>query len=393
MPKVFVPDGRSIATVAIVRSLGKKRAEITLGNERRLSATAFSKYVKHRVVYPSPEQNPDLFTFEMCRLVKKEKFDVVMPVRDATTILFSKVKDRLSNYTNLPIPNYSTLMNGRNKAQTLKVALDIDIPCPITYFDDGEQINKLKDAFEYPLLIRPCESSGSRGIVRVDSPKKLMDEYHKIKKQFGEVIIQEYIPHVGTAYNVSALFNQYSEPRVLFAMKKIREFPLTGGPTAFAESVEGADVKKYASKLLKEMNWVGVAEVEFLYDERDKKPKLLEINPRFWNPLSLAIHAGVDFPSLLCEMALNGDIKPVNSYQLGVKWRYYIYDFLCFKDSKNKFSKISEFATFHNVHDAILSFDDPGPVIGSLIDGFLSLLNAERRKHVFERGWKIKNPR
>jgi len=389
MSKVFVPDGRSIASVAIVRSLGKTGKEITLGNESRISATAFSKYVKHRIIYPSPEKSPDLFTSEMYNLIKKEKFDVVMPVRDATTILFSKLKDRLKKFTKIPIPDYDTIMKGRNKGQTLKTAIDIDIPCPKTYFEK-EDMSKLKDSLEYPLLVRACESSGSRGIVRVDSPEKLMSEYHKIKKQFGEVMVQEYIPHLGDAYNVSALFNQDSEPRAVFAMKKIRQYPITGGPTAFAESIKGTEVKNYAVKLLKEMNWVGVAEVEFLFDERDKKPKLLEINPRFWNPLSLAINSGVDFPSLLYDMTLNGDIKPVTNYKLGIKWRYFIYDFLCFMDTPNKLNKLSEFATFHEVYDAILSFDDPGPAFGSLFDGFVSLMNKERREHVFQRGWHTK---
>lgn len=386
MANVFVPDGRSIASVGIVRSLGEKGIDVTLGNERRVSAAAFSKYVKNNIVYPSPEKSPELFTSEMYNLIKKEKYDVVMPVRDSTTILFSKMKDRLSDYTRLHIPDYFTLMKGRNKAETVKAALDSGIPCPLTYFNGDGNIKKLKDTIEYPVLIRPCESSGSRGIVYVGSPEELVNEYYKIKNEFGEVMIQEYIPHTGKAYNVSALFNQYSEPRAVFAMEKIRQFPISGGPTAFAESIKGDNIKKYALKLLKDMNWVGVAEVEFIFDERDKKPKLLEINPRFWNPLSLAIHSGVDFPSLLYEMALNGDVEPVNSYQLGVKWRYYIYDVLCFIYSSNKVNRIPEFATFHNVHDAILSFRDPGPAFGSLLDGFSSLVSKERREHVFKRG-------
>jgi predicted ATP-grasp superfamily ATP-dependent carboligase len=386
MADVFVPDGRSIASVGIVRSLGEKGIDVTLGNERKVSAAAFSKYVRKNIVYPSPEKKPELFLSEMYNLIKREKFDVVMPVRDSTTMLFSKMKDKFSEHTKLPISDYRTFVRGRNKAQTVKVALDSNIPCPFTYFDGDDDIKKLKDKIEYPVLIRPCESSGSRGIVYIDTPENLLKEYYKIKNQFGEVMIQEYIPHVGKAYNVSALFNKYSEPRAVFAMEKVRQFPISGGPTAFAVSIKGDEVKKYALKLLKDMNWVGVAEVEFIFDERDKKPKLMEINPRFWNPLSLAIHSGVDFPSLLYEMAINDDIKPVTDYQLGVKWRYSIYDFLCFIYSSNKIRNFSKFATFTNVHDAMFSLDDPGPAFGSILDGFASILSKERREHVFKRG-------
>ena len=34
----------------------------------------------------------------------------------------------------------------------------------------------------------------------------------------------------------------------------------------------------------------------------------------------------------------------------------------------------------------ILSLDDPLPAIGMIIDGFLSLMNRDRREYVFDRG-------
>ncbi len=39
--------------------------------------------------------------------------------------------------------------------------------------------------------------------------------------------------------------------------------------------------------------------VEFKLDPRDNTPKLMEINPRFWGSLALAIESGVNFPYLL----------------------------------------------------------------------------------------------
>ena len=87
-------------------------------------------------------------------LIKKERYDVVIPVRDATTILFSKYKHKFSNFTKIPIPNYETVMKGRDKAQTVKIALENDIPCPKTYFVENEDsINKIKNKINYILLI------------------------------------------------------------------------------------------------------------------------------------------------------------------------------------------------------------------------------------------------
>ena len=49
---------------------------------------------------------------------------------------------------------------------------------------------------------------------------------------------------------------------------------------------------------------------------------MLEVNPRFWGSVGLAVQSGVDFPYLLFRMATEGDIEPVLQYRTGVvvKW-------------------------------------------------------------------------
>ena len=317
--------------------------------------------------------------------MKRSKYDAIFPVDDHTTILFSKYKDKLSKYTKVPVADYGTIMKGRDKAKTIKIAMENGIPCPKTYFvDDIEEIRK--DEIEFPVVIKPRESSGARGIVYVNSLEELMREYKKVRNRYGTPLIQEYIP--GEHYNISTLFNMDSELRAVFVLKKIRQYPVSGGPVTFAVSVEKPDVVKYAVKLLKAVNWYGVAEVELIIDKRDKKPKLLEVNPRFWSPLELAILSGVDFPYLLYKMAMDGDVKPVITYKTGVKLRFLSGDILWLLSTPNKPKALPEFIKFrdNNLGYAILSLDDPKPMIGFLLDNFLSLMRKEGREHAFGRG-------
>ena len=83
MKKILITDGRSLAALAIARSLGEKGFEVHL-RERSLyyNITFFSKYVKRKIVYPSPEQDPDRFIDEMLSKVQEEKYDFIIPVRD-----------------------------------------------------------------------------------------------------------------------------------------------------------------------------------------------------------------------------------------------------------------------------------------------------------------------
>ena len=384
MSSVFVTDASKRESLAIVRSLAKKGIKVTAGENRRICCSFFSKYVKNKIIYPNPNRNPRSFMQNIYELVKRSKYDAIFPVDDQTTILFSKYKDKLSKYTKVPVADYETIMKGRDKAKTIKIAMENGIPCPKTY-DDIEEIRK--DEIEFPVVIKPRESSGARGIVYVNSsPEKFVREYKRVRNKYGAPLIQEYIP--GEHYNISTLFNMDSELRAVFVLKKIRQYPVSGGPVTFAVSVEKPDVVKYAVKLLKAVNWYGVAEVELIIDKRDKKPKLLEVNPRFWSPLELAILSGVDFPYLLYKMAMDGDVKPVITYKTGVKLRFLAGDILWLLSTPNKPKALPEFIKFrdNNLGYAILSLDDPKPMIGFLLDNFLSLMRKEGREHAFGRG-------
>ena len=390
MSSIFVTDASKRESLAIVRSLAKKGIEVTAGEDSRICCSFFSKYVKNRVIYPNPDKNPFLFIQNIYELVKKRKYDVVFPVDDPTTILFSKYKDKLSKYTKVPVASYGTIMKGRDKMQTIKIAMENDIPCPQTYFVDDGGIEKLKDKIEFPVVIKPRESSGARGIVYVNSSfKKFTREYKRIRNQYGPSLIQEYIPHGGAHYSVCALFNRDSRPIATFVYKELRQYPITGGPATFSVSVERLNVLKYGLKLLKAMDWYGVAHMDFIIDERDKKPKLLEVNPRFWSSLELAILSGVDFAYLLYKMALDGDVEPVTKYQTGVKLRFLVGDILWLLSTQNRLKVLPEFLKFRddNLGYAICSLDDPKPLIGFILDNFISVIHKEKNTQVFNRDW------
>lgn len=92
-----------------------------------------------------------------------------------------------------------------------------------------------------------------------------------------------------------------------------------------------------AIRLLRELNWYGLAMVEFKVDPRDGVPKLMEINPKLWGSLNLAIASGVDFPALLYRLAVDGDVRPVFDYQVGVRCRFLLADSLHFLANPHRF--------------------------------------------------------
>ena len=115
---------------------------------------------------------------------------------------------------------------------------------------------------------------------------------------------------------------QNGNPVAAFSHKRIREKPPSGGVSVFRESAPLDPLAlEFSEKLLDVLNWNGIAMVEFKIDERDNRPKLMEINGRFWGSLQLAIDAGVDFPALLVK-SITDTIPKNYEYRVGVKTRW-----------------------------------------------------------------------
>jgi predicted ATP-grasp superfamily ATP-dependent carboligase len=58
--------------------------------------------------------------------------------------------------------------------------------------------------------------------------------------------------------------------------------------------------------LCRELKWTGIAHLDFVADGTGSKAYLLEMNPRFWGALDLAVKNGFDFPRALVTLQLIG---------------------------------------------------------------------------------------
>lgn len=236
----------------------------------------------------------------------------------------SKNQKKLS--CTLAFPDYPTLEIVTSKYRLLQHAIEHNIPCPKTRFvahpDDIE--GSLSD-LQFPSVLRPSMGSGGEGITFVHAPEDLQSAEKNFFKIYGPHMIQEKIPF-RNKYTVGVLCNADAQIRRVCVIKEIRNYPVETGAACYVETVEYPELVDISIKLMKSLNYFGIADIDFLVDERTKEPKLMEINPRFWGSLPVAIAAGVDFPGLLYEMMCNGDVKKSFDYKTGVRSRHVIID-------------------------------------------------------------------
>ena len=331
----IILDGHLSSALAAVRSLGQKGIPVICGATRKTAMSLFSCWCGKSFIYTSPGQDKDKFISDLLDVLKesKEKM-VVFSFSDETFLPISEEREKIQPYAELILSSKESIESAFNKEKTLRLAKENGITIPETYMvSSGQELEDLALKLNYPLIVKPRQSyvwKNGQGIlgttVYVNSPEELKKEFKDLASKMGQLpLIQDLIQ--GEEFGIFGLF-EHGEPLALFAHKRIRSISPLGGASVLRESIKmPPDMKEYSLKLLKALQWQGPAMVEFKVDKKDKKPKLMEINGRFWGSLPLAIYAGLDFPYLYFQIAEGKNIGNNFEYKENIRSRHFLADF------------------------------------------------------------------
>lgn len=345
--------------LAVIRSLGKNNIDFHVLSKTKSTIGLYSRYCKNKTI-----GNYDLGFFS-----KLSKDDVILPMFEDTMVLLSKNKSHLQ--CQLGFSDYDTIQKTRDKSLLMQHAIEQKIPCPKTFFiKNPEDIRECRSAIDFPVVLKPSNGSGGKGIVFVDSPEKLHGIADKFLERYGPFLLQEKIPFT-SKYTVGALCNSNHELKRICVIKELRNYPIETGQACYVETVNEPKLIDITEKLLKSLDFFGIADIDFIIDPRDNQPKLMEINPRFWGSMQVAINAGVDFPHLLCRMLTDGDIERSLSYKTGIRCRYIAFNDLfrlaavmqgkySFNDKKNTLKDFLKFPSSDGYY--VYSHDDILPL-------------------------------
>jgi predicted ATP-grasp superfamily ATP-dependent carboligase len=311
---VLLLDGECRAALAVVRALGSAGLKVVVSSEYPDSLAGSSRYCYHSVQYPSPFT--DLQQFLQCirDLIKNEKIDVLFPVTDASTYAILKHQPEFEKFIPFSSVPFEKYWAASDKINLIRIGRELGIPVPESSFVDPagkDGIEEYLQTLAFPLILKPQASifqnlnQLQKTSVRFASSREELLQIVKNDPSFSKpYMLQEVISGDGIG-----IFTFCLEGEILhvFSHKRIREKPPYGGISVVCESTEpDPSALESSKKLLKALNWSGIAMVEFKRDKsRNNVPILMEINARFWGSLQLAIDAGVNFPlyqyNLLCS--------------------------------------------------------------------------------------------
>ena len=322
--QVLVTDDSYIPSLGIVRSLGSKGIDVSVLAESSLAALASrSRYCSGRYVVPSPSEGS--FFTSLMDVLGRVHFDLIIPVGYASTSALAERKVEVNSLSRLEVADYQKIQAAADKRYVQELATRVGVPAPKTICPTGfDDAVRLSAGLQYPVVMKaPCEVSNSP-VHYARTRFELLEFFRTLWSRRngggGKLpLVQEFIPGFGCGF--FALY-QNGVCKRTFMHRRVRETPPSGGISCCAESFYDPKLQEYGTRLLDRLEWHGVAMVEFRYDLRDNDYKLLEINPKFWGSLDLALAAGVDFPYYLCQMARGETLEYSEEYDRNARFHW-----------------------------------------------------------------------
>jgi predicted ATP-grasp superfamily ATP-dependent carboligase len=316
--RVLVTDEHYKHSLAIVRHLGKAGVQVSVVTHKEDSLVALSKYCQDTVL--SAGARVEDYVEATLDAIRVRQYDLVIPVSYPMTLALAKRREQILAYSHLELVDNQTIEYAANKVKMMELAGKIGVPAPRTLVPaDADDIRNGLAALTFPVVVKPQKESPGSGRVRYAKDLRELQLLLRTNLSAEPPLVQEFIPGSGCGFFATY---QRGVCKRVFMHRRVREYPASGGVSSCAESFYDAKLEDYGRRMLDALGWHGVAMVEFRRDSRDGEYKLMEINPKFWGSLDLALAAGADFPGDLCRMAL-GEILPlVDSYRRNLCYQW-----------------------------------------------------------------------
>jgi predicted ATP-grasp superfamily ATP-dependent carboligase len=180
-----------------------------------------------------------------------------------------------------------------------------NLPCPKSIIIKTNEFTKT-DELNFPIVIKPVLGfRNGKGINFFESLNDVNSFFNRniVNKLY---LAQEYIE--GYDIDCSVLCKD-GEILVYTIQKGNLQGKSKFEPNIGVEFLYKEQLYHIVEKLMKSLNWSGIAHIDLRYDINDDAYKVIEINARFWLTVDLSLLAGVNFPYLYCLSSLKKEFS------------------------------------------------------------------------------------
>jgi predicted ATP-grasp superfamily ATP-dependent carboligase len=369
---VLLTDVQERGALAALRGLAEAGYRVAGAATTRPAQGHWSRYCAERIVVPDPREDTEAYAERLERLLTSKSFAIVLPGTDASLRVISEHRDRLDTRSRLGLPSKESVRRSLDKLHLLEAAAQSGMPAPrsIVCADEVEARHAIRE-LGVPVVVKPNTS-------RVVLGKTLRSQVSHVvvgEGDLGRVLMEMANPFVLQRFEPSSRVlscaGVMGEERLLAfaASTYVRKWPPQVGSVSHSMTVTVPDsLMRKIENLMAHIGWQGIFELELLVLAEDRIAAI-DLNPRVYGSLALAIRAGANLPVIWCDWLMGYETQFVVA-RPGVYYRWEDGEFLNFVLylSKGRVRRaVSCLRPHKNTVHAGITLRDPLPLLARVL--------------------------
>jgi D-aspartate ligase len=319
--------GGAHGSLAVARSLGRRGVPVVHVNHDHPLA-GLSRYTRRKFRWDGPDASNALERLLDIGRGSGLQGWVLFASGDPEVRFAARHRSALSHVFRVTTPPWEITRLSDDKRQLYRYAASIELHCPKSVEPQSRDALASLD-IRFPLVLKPAAYGQPNALTMAkcwkaatrDDLIRLYDQATALQGASG-VILQELIPGGGESqFSYAAVWHE-GAPVASLVARRLRQLPVDFGFTStLVETIENATIERAAEKFLASLDFSGLVELEFKFDARDGRYKLLDFNNRAWAWIGLTEAAGVDMPYVAWRLATGQNPEPQRG-RAGAVWMH-----------------------------------------------------------------------
>lgn len=322
-PTVLVTDAHQRGIVATCRGLSAAGYTVAAATPTRPAPAQWSRACSERLALPDPLTDEEAYLDALASQLASGSYAALIVGSDEALRVISAHRRELEGHTRIGLPPAEVVSRALDKTRLTELAELAGLPSPETITcRDEAAAHRAAGRLGYPLVIKAerVVQSVDGGIRREPSRRaNTPAELQRLLPRFGDsFLIQRY-----STGPVISFGGVRADGKLLahVASRYVRTWPPEAGNVCFSESIAApAALTDAVGTLLESLEWEGIFEVEVLA-QRDGTFAAIDLNPRPYGSMALAIKTGVNLPAIWTGRLLGSTTRPAVA-RAGVTYRW-----------------------------------------------------------------------
>jgi predicted ATP-grasp superfamily ATP-dependent carboligase len=323
--RVLVTDASERSVLAACRGLAAAGYRVSTAAESRIALGHWSRFSNERIVLPAPLADPDGYVDRLAYVLRRTEYDVVMPGAERSLLPISERRALIEPYARLGLPPHEVVLRALDRTLVARHAAAVGLaPPPTVVCLNAEEALAAGPELGFPVVVKPARSvMWTAGGIQQSSASLAADAV-----ALETAVAAAGVPLMIQKFVSDTTIVSFAAVRVDGALlgptvaRYARTFPPEVGSAALAVTIAPPPgLAEQVGELLGSIGWSGIFELELL-QLGGGRFGAIDLNPRPFGWMGLAIAAGANLPALWCDHVLGRRGVSPEGARLGICYRW-----------------------------------------------------------------------